>query len=161
MKWMKEMRLRMRKWWQYILIIILLGLLWFRMSIKNQEFDRTREAIEQATVSQLSVCTGDGKSLIKQENTSLYVVPRDLKKIYICGLLQSSTSLHLGIYLSKSGADKPFTSSGSMLKPGPFVMDLISTSALNGGEYRADIYIFEFRQNRKIPYICRLMGMLN
>lgn len=146
------MKFKVRKWWQYILILILLGLLYFSMSIKNQDFDRTREAVEQATVSQLSVCTGDGKSLLKQENTSLYVVPRDIKRIYICGLLQSTTSLHLGIYLSKSGANKPFTSSGSMLKPGPFVMDLISTSALKGGEYRADIYIVREKSAASIGF---------
>lgn len=109
------------------------------ISTQRQEIARKRESEEQASVSQVHVCTRDGKSLSKQEGSSIYVVPTDMERIYICGSLDISIPDLITIYLSQNG--EVFTSKGAVLKNGPFIVEVVSTDALKGGIYRADMYI--------------------
>lgn len=134
---------RLRKWWRFILIIIILVLARLYVSMKNQDIDRVSKAAESATVSQVSVCTKDGKSVIKREDSSLFIVPKSMERIYICGSLHTSSPFLITIYLYRSGADRAFyiETSRKLLPTGPFIIDLISTEDLKGGEYKVDLSI--------------------
>ncbi len=94
-------------------------------------------------ISQPSVCSIDGKSVKKQDESSLFIVPKDMKRIYICGYLETPNSDLITIYLYKSGSDRAFyvETSGTLLQTGPFIIELISTDDLKGGEYRADLSV--------------------
>jgi len=111
--------------------------------MKNQEVDRVSKAAEWATVSKVSVCTKDGKSVTKLDEPSLYIVPKGMERIYICGSLQTSSPFLITIYLYRSGTDRAFygETSRKLLPAGPFIFDLISTEDLKGGEYQADLSI--------------------
>lgn len=148
-----------KRWYFIVIVIIILAFSSFPISIyvknsikiQRQELEKIREAEEQATVSEVYVCTKDGISLPKQENTSLYVVPKDMERIYICGTLEISIPSIITIYLFKN--DDAFTSAGAMLEKGPFIMDVISTAALKGGEYRADLYIVREKSAASVDFI--------
>lgn len=136
---------RKRKWWHFILIIMLLVLARYFMSVESHESDRVREASEQLEVSQANVCTMDGKNVTKRDTSSLFVVTKEMKRVYICGYLKSSHPFSLTVYLYKNGGDRAFYSETSpiFLQTGTFIFDLISTDALKGGEYRAELSIMK------------------
>ncbi len=153
------MRLHKRNWWFLVFIIIIWVSFTFYLSavskdsisMQRQELDRIREAQEQATISQVSICTKDGISLPKQENSSLYVVPSDMERIYVCGLLEISIPGVITVYLFKNG--EAFTRTGAMLEKGPFIMDVISTAALKGGVYRADLFIVRDKPAASVSFV--------
>ena len=122
--------------------------------MQRQDLNRIREAQEQATISEVRVCTKDGISLPKQENSSLYVVPTNMERIYICGLLEISIPDVITIYLFQNG--NAFTSTSAMFKKGPFIMDVISTAALKGGEYRADIFIVREKPAASVRFLVEI-----
>lgn len=147
---------RKRKWWHYILIIIILVIARYYISMEKQEGDRVSEAAEQATVSQVSVCTMDGKSLPKQDGTSLFIVPTDMEKIYICGSLQISTPYPIAIDLYKSGTDSFFyaTQSPNFLQ-GSFVIEVISKGRLEPGEYRSDLFVVREKPAASVRFLIK------
>jgi len=75
-------------------------------------------------------------------SNQVFLVPADMKKIYIFGIIQAPFPIRITAYLYKNGAEKAFYSEPSqdVLKTGPFVFDLISTDKIEPGYYRADLY---------------------
>lgn len=74
-----------------------------------------------------------------------------MERIYICGTLDISIPDVITIYLFQN--DDAFTSTGAMLEKGPFIMDVISTDALKGGQYRADLYIVREKSAASVDFI--------
>lgn len=141
------MKLHKRKLLFFISIVISLAFTYSVVSIFAREFIfKERERLYrivgpeiQVTVNDVRVCTSDGQSLSKQEGSSVYVVPKEMERIYICGTLENADHELITIYLSKYG--DAFFGTSDMLKEGPFIMDVKSTASLKAGVYQADLYI--------------------
>lgn len=126
-----------------IILVIVRGIISISDSEQKQLMDYSAYISSLKKISQPSVCSMDGKSVKKQDESSLFIVPKDMKRIYICGYLETPNSDLITIYLYKSGSDRAFYSetSRTLLQTGPFIIDLISTDDLKGGEYRADLSV--------------------
>jgi hypothetical protein len=149
------MRFERKKWWYYLLIILFVGSIWLYIQSNKQTTRRIRVAAELATVSDVSICTADGKSVLKRDDSSLFIVPNDMKRLYICGSLQITVPHPTAIYLYKRDDDRAFYSKGSpeLLKPGPFIIDVISIEKLDPGEYRANFYILREKPAASIRFL--------
>ncbi len=68
-----------------------------------------------------------------------------MERIDICGSLQTPLEFIITIYLYKSGANRAFyvNTAGKFLPTGPFIIDIISTQDLKGGEYYAELFIMK------------------
>lgn len=106
-------------------------------------------------ISQPSVCTMDGTSVKKQDASSLFIIPKDMGRVYICGNFDTPIPELLTVHLYKSGADRAFYSTTSLkaLKTGPFIFDIISTDHLKPGEYRADIHVIRDKPAAVVHFI--------
>lgn len=149
-----------QNWWflAFIIIIWVCSTFYLSAVVKDnisrgrQELARIREAQEQATISQVSICTKDGRSLSKQEGSSMYIIPVDMERIFICGSLEISDPDLITIHLFKNG-EAAFTSTSAVLEKGPFIMDVISTDPLSASVYRADIHIVREKPAASVSFV--------
>ena len=143
-----------KKWLHFLFVIIFLVLLTLSLVIGSLESNRVQEASARLVVSQVSVCTMEGKSVSKQDDPSLYIIPNGMERIFICGWLQTSYPFDITIYLYRRGVDRAFyaETSRKLLQTGPFIIDLIATDDLKGGEYRADLHIMK-EVRSSVPFI--------